>query len=89
MTCQEKSVDTPPFCGYIKDMKRPGRPRLKTAKTEYLELRLTDPEKRAFKQCADLAGIPFSTWVRERVRRAAVRELEEAGLSIPFLKLTE
>jgi hypothetical protein len=40
----------------------------------------------AFSQCSDLAGIPMSAWVRERLRRAAVRELEEAGLPIPFLK---
>jgi predicted DNA binding CopG/RHH family protein len=66
-------------------MNRVGRPKSKNAKTEYLELRLTDTEKKGFKQCAAFAGIPFSTWVRERLRRAAIRELEEAGQRIPFL----
>jgi hypothetical protein len=66
---------------------KPGRPHSRTPKQEYLELRLLQSEKEAFKQCAELSGIPMSAWVRERLRRSAVRELEEAGLSIPFLKL--
>jgi hypothetical protein len=64
-----------------------GRPR-KTpnqVKAEYLELRLAPLEKQAFKQAAEIAGIPLAAWVRERLRRIATRELEEAGLKIPFL----
>ena len=63
------------------------RPKSKITRTEYLELRLTEPEKRAFSQAAAIAGVALSTWVRERLRRAAVRELEEAahvsGASLP------
>jgi len=50
-----------------------------------LRCRLTDDERKGFKIAADLAGIGLSTWVRERLRRAAIRELEEAGRSIPFI----
>lgn len=56
-----------------------GRPKQATRRTEYLELRLTEHEKRAFTVAANIAGISLSTWVRERLRRAVIRELEEAG----------
>jgi hypothetical protein len=43
-------------------------------------------EKRGFQAAADLAGIPLSSWVRERLRLAAIRDLENAGLKIPFIE---
>jgi len=49
-------------------------------------VRLTSDELEAFKEAASLKGIPLSAWVRERLRYAATRELEEASLPIPFLK---
>ena len=51
-----------------------------------LRCRLTTDEQKGFQAAADLSGIGLSTWVRERLRRSAVRELEEAGRSIPFIK---
>jgi uncharacterized protein (DUF1778 family) len=60
-------------------MKKAGRPKQATRRTEYLELRLTENEKRAFSEAANIAGVGLSTWVRERLRRAVIRELEEAG----------
>ena len=54
-------------------------------KSDYLEIRLGALEKQAFKQASEIAGIPLATWARERMRRAAIKELEEVGLSIPFL----
>lgn len=62
-----------------------GRPRKANRLSEYLETRVDAAEKQAFKDAAELAGIPLSAWVRERLRRAAVRELEEAALPIAFL----
>jgi hypothetical protein len=53
-------------------------------KTEVIKVRLTDLEKRAFQESAGLAGLPLSGWVRERLRRAARIELEDAGKEIPF-----
>ena len=55
-------------------------------KQKVLQIRLTDLEKQAFMESADLAGIPLSSWVRERLRLAAIRELENAGQKIPFVK---
>jgi uncharacterized protein (DUF1778 family) len=55
-------------------------------KTRLMQLRLSPDEKEAFQRAADLAGIGLSSWVRERLRWAATRELENAGQSIPFLR---
>lgn len=65
-----------------------GRPRKATKRDDYLELRLAGLEKKAFRDAAALAGLPLSTWARERLRRAAIRELEEAGERAAFLSET-
>lgn len=54
-------------------------------KAQILQIRLTDAEKQGFVAAADLAGIPLSSWVRERLRLAAIRDLESAGLRVPFI----
>lgn len=51
-----------------------------------VQIRLTAEEKEAFRQTAGLAGISVSSWIRERLRLAAIRELEAAGMKIPFVK---
>jgi len=55
-------------------------------KTELVKMRLTAAEKATFKQAADLAGLALSGWMRERLRRTAVRELGDASLPIAFLE---
>lgn len=55
-------------------------------RSEALLVRLETTEKKAFKDAAELAGIPLSTWVRERLRQVAVRELENASRPIAFLR---
>jgi antitoxin component of RelBE/YafQ-DinJ toxin-antitoxin module len=55
-------------------------------KTGYLEVRLDDEEKQAFKDAADLAGLALSTWVRERLRTVARKELDEVGKPVAFMK---
>lgn len=66
---------------------RRGRPpkRSEDRKEDYLDVRLEPAEKEAFKLAADVAGLPLSGWVRERLRRIARRELEEANKPIAFL----
>jgi len=54
-------------------------------KEEYLELRLYTVEKQAFKDAADWRGQVLSVWVRERLRIAAQRELEEAKRPVAFM----
>ena len=70
-------------------MKSKGRPK-KTesdSKSEFLQFRAEAAEKQTFKEAAELAGIDLSTWIRERLRRIARHELEDAGLPIPFLEV--
>ena len=55
------------------------------AKEQVLQIRLDELEKQGFVAAAELAGIPLSSWVRERLRMAAIRDLESAGLKIPFI----
>jgi hypothetical protein len=54
-------------------------------KTEILQIRVTDSEKEGFELAAVLAGISLSSWVRERLRLSAIRELESAGRRVPFV----
>lgn len=53
-------------------------------KSENILLRVQPDEKLSFQQAADLAGISLSAWMRERLRKIAASELEEAGEQIPF-----
>lgn len=77
-----------PHSGYNSDVDSQEKPRKSTRRTknEHIKLRLTSPEKEAFQMAANLAGLSLSDWVRERLRRASIRELESAGLQIPFLQ---
>ena len=56
------------------------------AKSAFIKVRLMEDEKLTFQEAADLAGISLSAWMRERLRREARRELEEAGKPIAFLR---
>jgi hypothetical protein len=47
---------------------------------------LSSTEKEGFRQAAELAGIGVSAWARERLRSIAIRELQQAGRKIPFIK---
>jgi uncharacterized protein (DUF1778 family) len=54
-------------------------------KASVFQIRLSPQEKEGFQLAADISGITLSAWMRERLRRAATRELEDAGRKIPFL----
>jgi hypothetical protein len=68
--------------------KRSGRPAKGSAdlKNETIPIRVDALEKQAFRVAAGVAGVGLSAWARERLRRAAVRELEQASLPIAFLQ---
>ena len=59
---------------------------LNMTKPQVVQIRVSKEEKQGFAAAADLAGIPLSAWVRERLRLAAIRDLEAAGQRIPFVK---
>lgn len=67
-------------------MSKRGRPKKQNPLDEYIELRVTTDEKQAFRDAAERAGIPMATWIRERLRKVAIRELENAELEVAFLK---
>lgn len=52
---------------------------------ELLKVRVSKKEKQGFAEAAKVAGIPLSAWARERLRRAAVMQLEEANMDVPFI----
>jgi uncharacterized protein (DUF1778 family) len=67
--------------------KRLGRPPKGSDKIKgiRLDMRLETSEKEGFRSAADLAGLDLSAWIRERLRRAARNELQEAGKEVPFI----
>ena len=67
--------------------KRRGRPRKGSAatKSESVLLRMEKREKEGFAAAAELAGAPLAVWMRERLRKAATRELSESGRPVAFL----
>jgi hypothetical protein len=67
-------------------MPKRGRPKKDVTLDEYIELRVTTAEKQAFRDAAEYTGIPLATWMRERLRRIASRELDSANLPIAFRK---
>ncbi len=66
---------------------RRGRPPKGSDKTNSvrLDMRLHEREKEAFRMAAELSGLEMSAWIRERLRRIAREELEQAGKCVPFL----
>jgi hypothetical protein len=56
------------------------------ARTETVKFRMDPTEKRTFQEAAELSGLSLSAWMRRQLRRAAVRELEEASRPIRFLE---
>lgn len=55
-------------------------------KSFVVQLRLTEKEKEGFKRAAEIAGIGLSAWARQKLRSAAIKDLQEIGEKIPFLE---
>jgi uncharacterized protein (DUF1778 family) len=55
------------------------------AKAALLQIRLSEAEKQAFSEAADLDGKKVSEWIRDRLRRISREELEAVGRQVPFL----
>lgn len=66
----------------------PGESRSREKKDVPLNIRVARVEKTAFDLAAEIAGIPLSAWMRERLRSACRKELIEAGLQVPFIQST-
>ena len=55
-------------------------------KSKTIQIRVTPEEKAGIIEAAEISGISLSSWVRERLRIAAIRDLEGAGRRVPFIK---
>ena len=68
-------------------MAKSGRPKKSADQTkgEYIELRVGADEKQAFQDAANLCGMALSVWIRERLRKASRKELEDAEKTVAFL----
>ena len=71
--------------------KRRGRPPKSSGTTKgiRLDVRLEEVEKQAFCAAAQVNGLDLSAWIRERLRKAAKADLQEAGQPVPFLQHVE
>lgn len=86
--CNNNLFGMPTFCPYTARMsKKMGRPKSPPgkAKADYIEVRCEEAEKQAFRTAAEAVGLPLSGWIRERLRRAARKELKDLGLPVAFL----
>ena len=57
-------------------------------KSGRLNIRLSETEKAAFNEAAELSGLELSAWIRERLRQVAKKELEANGREVVFLART-
>jgi len=57
-----------------------------TQRNHILQVRMTASEKASFDLAADTAGLSLSSWVRERLRSAALVELQSMGVKVPFVE---
>lgn len=48
-------------------------------------IKLSEAEREGFKRAAEIAGIGLSAWARQRLRSAAIKEMQDVGEQIPFL----
>lgn len=49
-------------------------------------IKLSEDEKKAFKKASEISGIGFSAWARQKLRAAAIKELNDAGVKVEFLE---
>ena len=73
---------------FMKTKRRPGRPPKSSGKlkSESVLIRVEASEKAAFERAAEVAGTSLSSWARERLRIAALRELDNVGEQAQFMQ---
>ena len=55
-------------------------------KHKVIQIRLTEDEKESFLMAASIAGVSLSSWIRERLRMACIKDIETTGNKVPFLR---
>lgn len=51
-----------------------------------MQVRMSKSEIETFKNAARLSGITVSSWVRDRLRKAARQELQSSGQRVAFIE---
>jgi predicted HicB family RNase H-like nuclease len=71
----------------MKTPKKMGRPKKKSdaVKSSWLEVRCEESEREAFRAAAEAQGLAMSAWIRQCLRRAARKELEDLDMAVAFL----
>ncbi len=59
------------------------RPKAEKTQSAALRIRLFPEQEEMIRQAAELAGISISAWIRERLTRAARREISRAARYAP------
>lgn len=55
-------------------------------KDSQVMIKVSEDERDGFKRAAEIAGIGLSAWARQKLRAAAIKDLQEVGEKIPFLQ---
>ncbi|MBF9252161.1 hypothetical protein I2I11_02535 [Pontibacter sp. 172403-2] len=55
-------------------------------KENQILIRVSALEKEGFERAAEIAGIGLSAWARQKLRSAAIQDLQNIGEKIPFLE---
>jgi len=68
-------------------MKKTGRPKKRPSesKSDWIEVRCETVEKDSFRQAAEAQGLALSAWIRQALRKAARKELEDLNMPVAFL----
>ncbi len=54
-----------------------------------MQVRMPKSEITTYKDAAKLSGVSVSSWVRDRLRKAARQELQSSGMKVSFLEDSE
>lgn len=55
-------------------------------KNSQLLIRVSDIEKEGFERAAEISGVGVSTWARQVLRSAAIKQIQEVGEKVSFLE---
>lgn len=55
-------------------------------KNSQLLIRVSDIEKEGFERAAEISGVGVSTWARQVLRSAAIKQVQEIGEKVSFLE---
>lgn len=57
-------------------------------KDSQLLIRVSELEKEGFERASEISGVALSSWARQVLRSAAIKELQNVGEKAKFLEVT-